>query len=49
MAQQVGDPFSVFDIGLSTRHGLDVTCIGDQDIHACVFQDVVDRLPKDAR
>jgi hypothetical protein len=47
VAQQVCDPLGIFDIGLATRHGLDVTRIGDDQLEV-TFEDVVDRLPVDA-
>jgi hypothetical protein len=47
VAQQVRDPLGIFDIGLATRHGLDVTRIGDDQLEV-TFEDVVDRLPVDA-
>src|SRR5215468_4942491 len=47
VAQQVCDPLGIFDIGLATRHSLDVTRIGDDQIEV-TFEDVVDRLPVNA-
>src|SRR5215467_11079402 len=47
VAQQVCDPLGIFDIGLATRHSLDVTRIGDDQLEV-TFEDVVDRLPVNA-
>src|SRR5215471_3246040 len=47
VAQQVCDPLGIFDIGLASRHGLDVTRIGDDQLEV-TFEDVVDRLPVNA-
>jgi hypothetical protein len=44
--QQIGQPLGIFDIRLATRHSLDVARVGYQEVHARVFQHVVDRLPK---
>ena len=44
MAQQVGDPGAVLDIGLATWHRLDVLRIDQDDLEAA-FQDVEDRPP----
>jgi hypothetical protein len=48
MAQQVGDPLGVFDVGLAPWDRLDVLRIDDQHLEAA-FQQVVDRLPKHSR
>jgi hypothetical protein len=47
VAQQVCDPLGVFDIGLATRHSLDVARIGDGQLEV-TFENVIDRLPIDA-
>src|SRR5438128_820610 len=46
VAEQIGDPFGVFDISLPTWHSLDVPRVGHQQVQPGVFQNVVDGLPK---
>src|SRR5262249_3429182 len=47
VAQQVCDPFGIFDIGLATGDSLDVARVGDDQLEV-TFENVVDRLPVDA-
>ena len=45
MAQTVGQPLGVLDIGFAPRHVFDVLGIDQQELKLA-FQDVVYRLPK---
>ena len=45
MCQQVGEPFAVFDVCFSSRHGLDVLGICKYD-HEAAFEKIKHRLPE---
>lgn len=49
MAEEIGDPLGVLRIGLASRDRLDVAGIDDQQTEVRPFEQVVDRLPVDAR
>ena len=46
MPQQVGDPLGILDVGLTTRHRLDVPSVDYQKGEVCL-QQVVDGFPID--
>ncbi|MHB8460407.1 MAG: hypothetical protein ACYDAK_11375 [Candidatus Limnocylindrales bacterium] len=45
MAEQVGDPLGIPDVGLAAGDGLDVGRVDDEELEG-VLEDVVDRLPE---
>lgn len=45
MAQQVGDPFSIFDIGFAAWNGFNMPGVDDQEFQLILFEDIVDWLP----
>jgi hypothetical protein len=45
MAQEIGDPLAVLDVGLAPRHLLDIARVHQQQLEA-VLQQVEERLPK---
>jgi len=45
MAQQLGQPLGVLDIGLASGHGLDVGGVDDEQLDLAL-QQVIDRTPK---
>jgi hypothetical protein len=47
MAKQLGNPFTVFDVGFSAGYILDLSGIGQNHFHA-LFQDVENRFPIDS-
>ena len=49
MAEQVGDPLGVLDVGLAPGHCLDVLGVDHQQLHIEALQQVEDRLPVDSR
>jgi hypothetical protein len=48
VAQQVGQPLAVLDVGLAAGHGLDVLGVDQHDGAPLPLQQVEDRLPEDA-
>jgi hypothetical protein len=48
VAQEVGDPGGVPDIGFASGHGFDVLGVDDPDREER-FQEVIDRFPKFSR
>src|SRR6266511_2859988 len=45
VAEEIGDPLRVTDVGLAPRHGLQVRGVDDEQLEAGL-EDVVDRLPE---
>ncbi len=45
VAEEIGDPLGVTDVGLAPRHGLQVRGVDDEQLEAGL-EDVVDRLPE---
>ena len=48
VAEQVGDPLGIADIGLAPGHGPDVAGVDDQQLEPRALEQVVVRLPVDA-